>query len=513
MPNAVVRDTCLAIGAAIALATVAGTMWFIFPLLLATMYGLTASAIHFALLAAVTFAAAFFARWLLDQLGGNKRLYAASLIVALSTASGIGSWWMFKTLTVFGLLVVGLFLGVGMGILLTLAFASLTTLFRNGHSRVAGGVIAGSGLGLFALASLACITFGVGLVAHLDFTSEGVDPVIAVPGIVYLGVAVAMALAVLGASVRLARRFTGHPASGVGIVVAAALISAVVAPTLIGYVALLLEGIPAGDLRPLTVLWFTTTGVESLNPFSAVILVDLPHEILRELGVFTFFYFSALLSGFGFLTASLLILVGLSPSPDTQTDPDTSERPFTWTGGAALVGAATLAWLTTIVHPFGPHGDYGKGPEAMSVTSFALLVGAVAAWFLAESRGYAQLLSYGFVLLGAAVLGGGIVVALSTSSPIMLVVSGVAGIGFGAVLALLLRGISLSPGLRGSSGATALATGLASGALVGALVPGTLMTQLESVEVPMLVVAAFGVATVVLGMRYATTIGKAVNVR
>ena len=134
--SATARDTCLATGSAIALATVVGTMWFIFPLLLAAMYDLTASSVHFALLAAVpfaaAFAAAFLARWLLDQLGGNKRLYAASLIVALSTASGIGSWWMINTGTVAGLIVVGLFLGVGMGILLTLAFASLTTLFRNG---------------------------------------------------------------------------------------------------------------------------------------------------------------------------------------------------------------------------------------------------------------------------------------------------------------------------------------------------------------------------------------------
>ena len=336
---------------------------------------------------------------------------------------------------------------------------------------------------------------------------------IAVPGYVYLVVAVAVALAVLSASLRLARRFAGHPASGVVVVVAAALLSVLGAPLLTGYLALLGEGIPAGDLRPLTVLWFTTSGDESINLFSAFIVVDLPHGILRESGVFNLFSFSALLSGFGFLTASLLILVGLSPSPDTQIDPDTSERPFVWAGGAALVGAATLAWLTTIVNPFSPHGDYEKGLEAMSVTSFALLVGAVAAWSLAESRDYTRLLKIGFMLLGTAVLAGGVAVAVSANPAILLVVSGVAGVGFGAVLALLLRGASLSPTLRPTSGAASLASGLAAGGFIGALVPGALAIQLGSIEEPMIVVAVIGLATIVLGMRYATTIGKAVAVR
>ena len=119
--SATTRDACLATGAVIALATVVGTMWFIFPLLLTTMYFLTDSPIHFAVLAAVTFAAAFAAafsaRWLLDQLGENKGIYAASLMVALSAASGIGSWWISGTPATAGLLGTGLFLGVGMGIL------------------------------------------------------------------------------------------------------------------------------------------------------------------------------------------------------------------------------------------------------------------------------------------------------------------------------------------------------------------------------------------------------------
>ena len=128
---------------------------------------------------------------------------------------------------------------------------------------------------------------------------------LAVPGIVYLAVAVAVALAVLGAGLRLARGFAGHPASSVAVVAAAALLSVVVVPLLIGYLALLLEGLPAGDLLPLTVLWFTTAGDESLKFSSSVILIELPHEILRDLGVMTIFSFSALLSGFGLLTVQV----------------------------------------------------------------------------------------------------------------------------------------------------------------------------------------------------------------
>ena len=393
-------------------------------------------------------------------------------------------------------LVFGSLMGVGMGVVLVTALTSLVTLFRNGRTALAGLAAAGAGLGVFLLVSFWPITFALGLLAHPEFRVEGLDPVVALPGPLFLIIAIGLALVVLGISVVLTLRFARSPTIVVGAIALGSVLALLVIPVIVGSLGYLSLGVPISEFRAVVVVWPWMDLNEAPAAFATAIFVKLPQTVIGETGFLFVLAFSGLFSVFGLLTAMFLMVAGLSLGPSylgrVSTEPVGSRRAV-WVLGAALVGAASLGWLANVVTSFAP--SYERSLPAVSLTSLAATVGAIAATFLGGRFSFTRMLRLGFGILGGTVLIGSIGLSLvrtadpATQERILLLSSGLVGLGLGATLVLALRALNQVPAFPRIAASSALViAGYAAGAIVGILIPGLLVDRssrvLETGEAP-----------------------------